>query len=85
MTEDENEVIEMVVAREAIGAVSRRELDQPIIVAVGWILAPGVVGADRANRQRRARSRDAIGPVQHEAEGKAPERRRPVPFPLQGA
>jgi len=85
MTEDENEVIEMVVAREAIGGASRRELDQPIIVAVGWIFAPAVVCANRPNRQRRARSRDAIGPVQHQADGKAPERRRPVPFPLQGA
>ena len=51
IAEHQHEIVEMVRARQAIGGAPRRKPDQPIVVAIGGILAPAVIGADRAQRK----------------------------------
>ena len=83
VTENENQIVEIVVAGQAVGARSRRQFDEPIVVAVGWILAPAIVGPNGAQRKYRPRPRHTIGAIEHLTNGKASERCRAVAFPLQ--
>ena len=83
VTENENQIVEIVVAGQAVGARSRRQFDEPVVVAVGGILAPAIVGPDGAQRKYRPRPRHTIGAIEHLANGKAAERCGAVAFPLQ--
>ena len=62
---------------------SRRQFDEPVVAAVGWILAPAIVGANGAHRKYRPRPHHTIGAIEHLANGKASKRCRAVAFPLQ--
>ena len=85
VTEHKHEIVESVGALQALRASPRRQPYKSVIVAVGRIVAPAVLVADRTYRKPRARPGHAVGPVQHLANGKPAERRPAIPFALQGA
>ncbi len=84
ITEHQHQIVEMVVALQSFGASPRWQGDQPVVVAVGGIVAPAVVIADGAHRQSGAGPGDAVGPIKYLAHCEAAERRRAVAFALQG-
>ena len=57
----DNEIIEMVVAREPIAALRAIQPHRLVVMATGGIFAPGVFGPDRANREKCVRPRMAVG------------------------
>ena len=62
MVDLDNEIIEVIVTREPIAAMIAVQPNRLVVVTVARIFAPGVLGADGANRQKRAWSRMTIGP-----------------------
>ena len=83
VTENENQIVEIVVAGQAVGSRSRRQSDELVVAAVGWVLAPAIVGPNGAQRKYRPRPRHTVGAIEHLEDRKAPERCRAVAFPLQ--
>jgi len=61
MVQFKHKVIEGVVAPEAIASRHRPQTDVPVIPAIHWILAPGVVWRDAPDRQQGVRSSGAVG------------------------
>jgi hypothetical protein len=57
----DNEIIEPIVARQAVAATTAFQPHGPIVVAAGGVFAPGVFRADGAYRQKRGRPRVAVG------------------------
>ena len=57
----DDEIVEMVIAREPIAATVPIEPHRPVVAAAAGVLAPGVFRADGANRQECSRSRVAVG------------------------
>ncbi len=57
----DNEIIEVIVAPQPVAAAIAIQPHRLVVMAVVRILAPGVFGADGANRQEGARSRVAVG------------------------
>src|SRR5664279_148832 len=74
----DNEVVQIVLARQPISFGIRRHFYAPIIMAVGWILAPAVVGHDALRRQHRGRARMPSGPPPQPLEPECAARRRAV-------
>jgi len=85
VAEHEHDIVKVVGAFQSFGAPLRRKRDQPIVVAAGGIVTPAVVFADRAHRKLGPRPGAPVDPVQHLADGKAPEGRAAVAFAFQGA
>src|ERR1700733_4428768 len=57
----DDEIVEMILARQPVAVVIMAECEGPIVMAAGGIFTPGIVGADGANRQKGPRSREKIG------------------------
>src|SRR4051794_30342112 len=57
----DDEIIEMVLARQPVAGLVADQTDGLIVVTVPRVLAPGVFGPDRPDRQIGPRSRVAIG------------------------
>jgi DNA-binding response OmpR family regulator len=85
IAEHQHEIVEMIFALQPFGAAPRRQRYQPVVVAVGGIVAPAITVADRANRKLGAGPGDAVGSIQHLADRKTAERRAAVGFAFQGA
>lgn len=83
IAEHDDEIVEMVSARETVAVVARRQFDRPVIVRIARILAPAIEGPDRAQWQRTARAGSSIRAIKHLPHGKAPDRRRAVAFAFQ--
>lgn len=83
ITEHDDEIVEMVGTRQAVGMRSRREPNELVVVAVRRILAPAVVGPDGMDRKLRPRPRYTAGAIEHLANGKAARRCRAVALALQ--
>ena len=47
----DNEIVEVILARQAVTLLGARQADRLIVVAVGGIFAPGIFNANRADRQ----------------------------------
>src|SRR3972149_6459203 len=75
-------VIQMIRAPQAIGAVGYRQFHRSIVVAVGGILAPAVVGADLPYRKESRGPQPAIRSPPEPQEPKAPARGGAVAFEL---
>ena len=61
MIDLDNEIVEVVVAREPIAAAISVEPHRLVVMTAPGIFAPGVLPADGANRQKRPRPRMAVG------------------------
>ena len=61
MIDLDNEIVEVIVARESIAAAISVEPHWLVVVAAPWIFAPGVLLADGANWQKCPRPRVAVG------------------------
>ena len=85
VAEHEHEIVERVGALQAFGASPRRQPHEPVVVAVGGIVAPAVMVADRPHRQARARSGAPVGAIEHLAHRKAAAWGRTVAFALHRA
>src|SRR6476659_2718484 len=72
VTENENQIVEIVVAGQAVGSRSRRQSDELVVAAVGRILAPAIVGPNGAQRKYRPRPRHTVGAIEHLEDRKAP-------------
>src|SRR6185312_4410473 len=81
----DNEIVEMIVAREAIAALVTRQPDRPVVMAVGRVLAPGVFAANRAHRDERLRPRMTVGTPPELPRMKRAARRAAIAFALVGA
>ncbi len=46
MIDLDNEIVEMILARQAIGSRVRGDLDGPIVMAIGGVFTPAVRGPD---------------------------------------
>src|SRR6185312_6710185 len=57
----DDEIVEMVLAREPVAGLVADQADGLIVTAVPRVLAPGVFGPDRPDRQKGPRSRMAVG------------------------
>ena len=57
----DNQVVEAVLAPQPVAWFIGRAPEGPVVAAVAWIFAPGVVGAYPAHWQEGARPRQAIG------------------------
>jgi len=57
----DDEVIEMVVASQPVAGVAVGPSDRLIVVAIGWILAPGVIRSDDADGQAGLRPGMPVG------------------------
>src|SRR5674476_107103 len=80
----DDEVVEMVLAREPVGLGAGRQLDRPIVMTVTGVLAPAVVGADAPHRQQCRRARMAVGAPPQPCEPEGAARGRAVAFAFVG-
>ncbi len=58
----DDQVIEIIIAPEPVAWFSGRPPEGTIVAPTMWILAPGVVRANPANRQQCPRTQQAVGP-----------------------
>src|SRR4051794_8702126 len=84
VVEFDDEIIRVVGAGQPIRIAGGRELDGPIVMAVGGILAPGIVLFDTPRRQQRRRSRVALGAPPQPLKPERAARRAAVAFALVG-
>jgi len=82
VAEDDNQVIEVVVAPEPLGARRIGVPHTPVVIAVARIVAPTVTDVERGYRQPRARSQEPIAAIEHAPQGETANWRRPVAFAL---
>jgi len=85
VTKDKHEIVEMIHALQALAASPRRQLAEPVVVAVGWIVAPAIIVADRAQPKLRARPAHALGAIIDLANRKTAERGSAVAFAFKRA
>src|SRR5262249_55498881 len=78
----DDQVVQVIVAPKPVPWRLGRKSYGPIVAAVSGVFTPGVIPADRAQRQGRARLRHAIAAPPHAAEAEAPARRGTVAFPF---
>ena len=57
----DDEVVEVIVARETVAGRVSRQPDRLVVTAVVRVFAPGVLGANRAGRQEGLRPPVAVG------------------------
>lgn len=57
----DDEIVEVIVALQPVARRAIRQTDRAIVAAVARVLAPAVVGANRAHRQTRLWTRHAVG------------------------
>src|SRR3974390_3517665 len=79
-----DEVVEIIRAREAIGIRAKRQLYRLVVVTVARILAPAVVGANSPRRQESAWTRVPVGAPPQPLEPEVAARGCPVAFALVG-
>lgn len=79
-----NEIVQMVGASQPIAWFIGRPLDGAVIASVGRVFAPGVSGADAADRQEGPRPRQPVGPPPQPYRAEMASRRGAVPLALVG-
>src|SRR5829696_9114831 len=57
----DDEIVKVVLTRQPVAGLIPHQAYGLIVTAVEWVLAPGVFGADRPDRQIGPRSRMAVG------------------------
>src|SRR5271166_3637945 len=82
--EFEKNVVEGVVAPEAVAWFIGRAPERAVIAPIGRIFAPGVGRADPAQGKRCLRARKAVGPPPQPHRAKPAAGRSPVALPLIG-
>lgn len=85
IVEDDHDVIEMVVAPQALVRPGTRDRDEPV---VGWarhVIAPSEARAERRQRQGRTPSPHPVRPIIAEQERKGSDGARVIAFPLHPA
>src|SRR5437667_4377847 len=80
----DDEIVEMVLAPQAVAAVVAVKPHRHVVMSVARILAPRIFGRDGADRQKGARLRVAVGAPPQLARVKYALRRPPVPLALVG-
>lgn len=78
-------VIKMIGALEAVARMLTADSDRLVVMAVGWILAPGIVFANWANREKGPWPRMTIGAPPKAARPERAARRAAIAFVLVGA
>ncbi len=84
MVDFDNEVVESVVAVQAVAWFIGRPRESAVIAAVSRVLAPGVAGPDAADRQRGLRPWQTVGPPPQSHRIESARRRAAVAFALIG-
>ena len=82
MAENDDDVVEAVVAPEALGAAGEGQLDGFVVVRAGRVVAPAVVGSYGAGRMLKWRHGQPVGSKQHPADRPSAGRRRAVALQL---
>ena len=82
VVEHDDHVVETVGSPEALVTGPEGQADLAVVEAIGRIVAPAGIGAERNGRQAGRRAADAVGSVEEGDEGKPPGRRRAVAFAL---
>src|SRR5260370_6879545 len=78
----DDEIVEAILAGQPVAGLIAAETDGPVVVTIPRVLAPGVLGPDRARRQQGLRPLMAVrAPPQTERMEGTP-RRAPPPLPL---
>jgi hypothetical protein len=80
----DDEVVQGVRAPQSVSRLTGRNSDRPVVAPVGRVFAPSVQTSDRAHRQQRPRSREAVRTPPQSDQPIAPRWRRAVSFPLVG-
>src|SRR5262245_8919615 len=57
----DNEIVEVVLAPQAVARLAAFEPNRLVVMAVGRVFAPGILAADRAHRQKAFRADMAVG------------------------
>src|SRR5262245_13661095 len=57
----DDEIVEVVVARQAVAARAALQANRLVVMAVGRVFAPGILGTDRPHREMRFRADMAVG------------------------
>ena len=57
----DNEIVEVILARQAVAGLPLREPDRLVVVAIIGVFAPGVFAANWAGRQQRPRPGVTVG------------------------
>src|SRR5262245_13564082 len=58
----DDEVVEMILARQTVACLIALKPDRPIIMTIGGVFAPGVLVANRADREKSVRPRMTVSP-----------------------
>src|SRR5262245_30946919 len=58
----DNEIVEVVVTRQAVAARPALQANRLVVVPVGRVFAPGILGTDRPHGKMRFRADMAVGP-----------------------
>jgi len=74
----EKNIVESVIAPEAVTWFIGRSSERAIVAPIGWIFTPGVGGTDPAKGQRCPRARKAIRPPSQPHRAKPAVRRAPI-------
>src|SRR5689334_14885471 len=78
------EIVEVVLAPQAVAALAAAETNRLIVMTIGRVFAPGVLGADRPDRQEGLRPDVTIGAPPQPARVKDAERGAAVALALVG-
>src|SRR5262249_60259336 len=81
VSKHENQVVEIVVASQAVGAGSRGQFDEPVVAAIGGILAPTIVGSNGAPGEYPPPPPQAVRAVEDPANLKSSNRGGARPLP----
>src|SRR5262245_13576778 len=57
----DDEIVEVILAGQAVAGRTARKADRLVVMAVGRIFAPGILGTDRTDRQKAFRADMAVG------------------------
>ena len=63
VTQDNDDIVEMIFAPEVFGAGGSGVANVAVVVRVCWIVAPTVVGIERVNGEGERREGEAVGPI----------------------
>lgn len=80
VVEFDDQVVEMIVAPEAIRVARRRKFYRAVVILISRVLAPAIVLTDSSKRQFGSRKGQAIRPPPDPQEPEPPARRRAVAF-----
>ncbi len=80
MAEDDDDVVDAIVAPQKFGAGVERQVNEAVVIAAHWIVAPAKIAPDRGARQGGVGCVHAVGAIKHPAQREISGRRRAIAF-----